>query len=240
MSTNGTRRPHSEMLALALEVRGMLALACTRIAIAGSIRRGKELVGDIEIVCQPAGNLLHRQLDALLARGDLEQRRKGNGALLAWGDRYRAALYKGAALDVFIVLADRPWGVTYVLRTGPGEANEALVTQQGVVTRHGVRGIMPRGLRMEGGVLWRDQKRLETPEEVDVFTAVGLPYIAPPRRSAATYAAQGRMDNDDWVGGAPADDLWTPAGEQFTVQGPVGQAPSVPEPVAEMRQDRLL
>lgn len=238
--SDGTKRPHSEMLTLALAVRGLLAMACTRIAIAGSIRRGKELVGDIEIVCQPAGNLLYRQLDALLARGDLEQRRKSNGTLLAWGERYRAAVYQGAALDVFIVLPDRPWGVTFVLRTGPGEANEALVTQQGVVSRHGVRGIMPRGLQMEGGVLWRDRVRVETPEEADVFAAVGLPYIAPPQRSAATYAAQARAGNTDCVGGAPADDLWTPDGKQYTVGGPVGKAPIPPEPVVEMRQERLL
>lgn len=83
--SDGEKRPHADMLAVALEVRGLLALACTRIAIAGSVRRGKALVGDIEIVAQPAGGLLHRQLDALLARGDLAQRRKSTGALRLHG-----------------------------------------------------------------------------------------------------------------------------------------------------------
>lgn len=238
--SDGEKRPHADMLAVALEVRGLLALACTRIAIAGSVRRGKALVGDIEIVAQPAGGLLHRQLDALLARGDLAQRRKSTGALLAWGERYRAAVYRGVALDVFIVLPDRPWGVTYLLRTGPGEANEALVTTRGSVTRHGVRGVLPVGMRMVDGALWRAGVRLETPEEIDVFAAVGLPYIVPPSRSAAVYDRWAETGRTVPVGGAAAEDVWTPAGKAFVVQGPVGTAPAAPEPVAQMRQERLL
>lgn len=45
---------HSEALAVAEALRDYLAPACVRIEIAGSIRREKPEVKDIELVCEPS------------------------------------------------------------------------------------------------------------------------------------------------------------------------------------------
>lgn len=229
------RRPITVMREMALEVVGMLSLSCTRIAIAGSIRRGRAEVKDIEIVAMSAGEALHITLDELVRLRVIGQRSKSDGSRLAWGPRYKAALYRGVAVDVFIVGPDRQWGPTMALRTGPGEANEALVTTVGVHTRNGVRGILPPGLAWRDGAIWQGNDPLDTPEEADVFAACGLPYIAPPLRSADVYGTWARRE---WPRGTVGclqalDDVWVD-GEPWVVRAQVS------EQMEPMRQEVLL
>jgi len=212
-----------EALRLALEIMTHLVDDCARIVIAGSLRRGKSLVGDVELVAEPlfrpspAGeqNRLDLRLQQMLDLGMVSQRRKTNGDLIAWGERwtvrqmagqdrpptgsrYKAMLYKGLPVDIFIVLPDRQWGPTLVLRTGPGEANEALVTRRGQMTRNGVRGICPTGIHWADGALFQDGVQLDTPDERSVFKAVGLPLIAPHERSAEMYQRMVKSDRAGW------------------------------------------
>jgi hypothetical protein len=137
-------------------------------------------------------NLLNVRLDELLKRGVMSLRLKKDGSRIAWGDRYKATLYKGFALDVFIVLPDRQWGPTMVIRTGPGDANGALVTQQGVTNHDGNIGVCPAGMKFENGAVWGEggAPYLDTPEEIDVFAALGLPWIPPHLRSPGEYFYQ--------------------------------------------------
>src|SRR5262245_13303597 len=121
------------MLCLALEVVKLLAPYCARIAIAGSIRRGKATVGDIEIVCEPdyqplptgSGFLVMKQnglnwiCEALRRDGVFEQRYRLDGNLSAWGDQMKHARYKGVNLDLFMVLPGYSWGREILIRTGP-------------------------------------------------------------------------------------------------------------------------
>jgi DNA polymerase/3'-5' exonuclease PolX len=179
---------------LALEVIGLLAETYTRVAVGGSIRRGCAEVGDIEIVMRPVSDVaIWRRCQNLLARGIVEKRLNSRGAAIAWGSegkpcRFKAMVYKGVAVDLFLVLEDRQWGPTMVLRTGPAEANAALVTQ--LATRNyqfDVAGVCPPGVVWKDGQLWRYGEMLDTPEERHVFAALGLPWVHPDLRSAARY-----------------------------------------------------
>lgn len=239
--SGGEAKPHAEMLGLALEVIALLAESCTRIAIGGSLRRGKAMVGDIEIVCQPdfqelpmgRAGFIHMKQDAVKWKCDrlledriFQPRTNMSGNVEAWADRHKRAWYKGVKVDLFIVLPDRSWGYTMLLRTGPGDANQVLVTREGVYNREGNRGICPQPYEFKDGDLHVGDQRVETPEEKDVFAALGLPYIAPPLRSVEMYQrwAGRRADPlpDEWLQkfasrsrgwvGAPAygNDVWKP------------------------------
>lgn len=191
-----TKYPAGMMLVKALSFMSLIVDVCERVQIGGSLRREKPLVGDIEIVAMPKFkgklNLLDVRCADLLRVNTVSKRLNKNGAPIAWGQegkptRYRAMLYDGLPLDLFIVLPDRQWGPTFLIRTGPGDANEALVTEDGVINQHGIRGTLPDYLAFREGGIWRGDELLNTPEEADVFHAVGMPYVDPTERSVEKY-----------------------------------------------------
>lgn len=246
--SGGEPRHHVEMLGLALEVVTLLGDYCTRIAIGGSLRRGKAMVGDIEIVCQPEFRALPTgrngfiqvkqdavkwKCDRLLEDRVFEPRLNLNGNPESWADRHKRAWYKGVKLDLFIVQPDRSWGYTMLIRTGPGDANGVLVTRDGVRNHEGNLGICPEPYAFKDGDLHVGEMRIDTPEEKDVFQALGLPYIAPPLRSVEMYQRWAARRSDPlpeaflqsgyrsrgWVGAmAYRNDVWKP----ITFPGVVG------------------
>jgi len=144
--------------------------------IGGSIRREKARVHDIEIICRAHGYKLE-----MMIRGLGAQKRLAFRYPLKNGPRYKALAFDGIPLDLFIVLPDRQWGPIAVIRTGPGDANKRLFAPSHKF------GLLPPGFVQRDGALWRDGHELYTPEESDVFMALGLPYIEPKDRSEATY-----------------------------------------------------
>jgi len=170
----------------------MIENACDRVEIAGSIRRGPALVGDIEIVCQPRmvpdpgaliGGELVSALDGRVAqivnRGgavSFDEQHKANGP------RYKrlqivdqkAGIVK---VDLFAVLPPASWGAILTIRTGPADFS------RGLVTRRSYGGAMPDDMELRDGVLVGPGGPIDTPDEVDFFTALGLPYCPPEERS---------------------------------------------------------
>lgn len=207
MSGSEIRWPLHVAFKLALELMGLLGDVVERIEIAGSIRRQtSNTVGDIELVCTPkylrqkdffghevsAINLLDERFTTLLRYQLVQKRLNKNGSPIAWGvgggdSRMRALIYRGVPVDVFIVLPDRQWAPTMLIRTGPGLANGVLVTQAGVKNREGNIGILPKGMMFHEGAVWQGSMKLDTPTERDVFEAVQLPYIPPHERSIQAY-----------------------------------------------------
>jgi hypothetical protein len=62
-----------------------------------------------------------------------------------------------------------------------------LVTREGQVNKNGDRGILPKPFEFRERELYKADTHLPTPEEGDVFEALGLPYIPPPMRSVGMY-----------------------------------------------------
>lgn len=186
----------------------LLALEGTfsRCDYAGSVKREKALVGDLEIIVAASDAGIDQECDALLAAGVLEKRLNKRGHAIAWGERQKAAVYRGLPLDIWIVRPDRYWGVTEVLRTGPKELNRMLVTVRGQKTPDNLPGLCPPDLVWRDGAIWRlptreaaetyepkeplpaGSIRQYTPEAEDVFAVMGLPYMSPEQREPSVYA----------------------------------------------------
>lgn len=184
--SDGTRIPLADGAALACRFIAQIADVCERVAIAGSIRRGKASVGDVEIVVRPAQGFEER-IAALLKSGVVRPRLNVRGNKIAVGKRYKALLMDNIPVDLFVVLPDRDWGPTMLLRTGPGDANQVLVTASGRINSNGDRGIAPDGLTWkDGAILWHGE-RIQTAEERDVFDLLDLPWVPPHMRTVAVY-----------------------------------------------------
>lgn len=181
MST-ATKTPRAEVLAIACELKNYLAPHCERIEIAGSLRRGVAMVGDIELVYIPKvdwkvdlfggqAEVGRNHVDQALS-GKVWPRETGRYGRL-WGDRYKAGQLAGYAVDLFAVFDRAEWGLLLLLRTGPAEFSQRFVTP----VRKG--GWLPDGCRVDGRRLWRDGVPLDLPEEVDCFKAIGRAYVPP-------------------------------------------------------------
>ncbi|RLC82109.1 MAG: hypothetical protein DRI81_00600 [Chloroflexi bacterium] len=163
-----------------------LAPYCERVEIAGSIRRGKAEVGDIEIVAEPVLSLdlfgapspgpcaLDGAIAGMVRSGYL-------GEAIKNGLRYKQlALPQGIKLDLFIVRPPAQWGVIFAIRTGPADFSRWLVTQRKL------GGALPSYCRVkDGGVhhgLTGKSTPVPMPEEIDLFNFVGLDWLAPENR----------------------------------------------------------
>ena len=208
---------------LAEALVALLEPACERIEIAGSIRRRKPNPNDVEVVAvpkwrgqatlmwgvEPTESTLDLRCNELLATGQLEKRPDGQGRH-CWGTGVkRAVFFQGkdyAPVDLFQVVGSAQWGVIYAIRTGPGDFNHLLVTNQ---CRGGA---CPRNRKVAGGRVWDtgssspDQQLtyakmpavkflrlaekglasavvVPTPEEEDLYAALSFPFWPPEQRT---------------------------------------------------------
>lgn len=169
-----SKLPLSDAEAMASAFVSLVAPACTRTLIAGSVRRRKAEIGDIEIVAVPRteaeldmfGFPTGAQvsaLDALL--DDLALPRTKNGP------KYKQLTYAGTQIDLFLATPET-WGCVATIRTGSADFSRWLVTE----LKYG--GAKPHHLTFEDGRLLANGQALATPEERDVFAALDLPWVA--------------------------------------------------------------
>jgi len=150
---------------------------CRNVAVAGSVRREEPEVGDIEIVLVPdvtevPGLFGPMQEDALKSFPW-----KAWGKVIKDGERYKQIeTRQGVALDIFIVRPPAQWGVIFMMRTGPEDFSQWMVTPR----RKG--GGLPSYLRVHAGAIWQGEQRISTPTEGDVFRLLGVDYIPPQER----------------------------------------------------------
>jgi len=171
---------HTDAFRIAKNILETLRPICERIEIAGSIRRQKAEVKDIEIVAVPmfqtdmfGGNLLDHSLDAF----DWKQM----GELTLNGHKQKKILLgSDIALDLFIVTPPAQWGVQYVIRTGPKDFSTWMVTKK----ING--GALPDSYFVKDGAVWdgSDGSKFNLPEEKDFFRLCGLNWTEPALREA--------------------------------------------------------
>ena len=155
----------------------LLSPHCQRVEIAGSLRRGKFEVGDIELVAMPKlvevglwGDLgLDIQFFSKAMAGQSIVAKKN-------GQFYKQFEFEGTPVDLFIATPEK-WGCVYLIRTGSADFVHRMVTPR----RHG--GWCPSNFRFQDGRLWEGQDLLDTPEEEDVFLALGRKFVEPSLRN---------------------------------------------------------
>ena len=179
--SDGPRLPRAQALELARQVVDLLRPVCERVEIAGSLRRCKPDVGDIEIVCIPSVSYLtdlsgektevHSPTQIYAAMRD------GGFTCTEGGDRLAKFAGGACPIEIYITTPER-WGVIFTIRTGPADWTKLLVTQRSK------GGLCPSHLQFEGGRIVHRQSKvaLETPEEADVFVAINHRWIAPEDR----------------------------------------------------------
>ncbi|MDO8513940.1 MAG: hypothetical protein Q7S50_00125 [bacterium] len=162
--------PYAEALEIASAVLEQLRSHCIRIEIAGSIRRKKPMVGDIEIVAIPKPYSTGMFEDGLASV--VNQWEKVKGEMIYGKVKYtQRILPEGIKLDLFF-LEESNWGHLFAIRTGSDEYSKMLALRW-----------TQRGFKSDGGYLFRDGERYESREEADLFKIVGLPYAEPEDRN---------------------------------------------------------
>lgn len=131
------------------------------ISIAGSIRRKKPFVKDIEICLIPNTSKLYE------LQNIVSQWHKVKG-----GSKYQQyKLPSGIILDLFYATPEN-WGNILLIRTGSAEFSKWIM---GTKTR--IAGYVQRD-----GYLWQDNKKISCPDEETLFHLLGMKYILPKDR----------------------------------------------------------
>jgi DNA polymerase/3'-5' exonuclease PolX len=165
------RWKYAEAYAIALNVLEQLRPHCYRIEIAGSIRRKKPDVGDIEIVAIPKPfsiGLFESGIATVVNKW-----KKVKGDLKYGNSKYtQRILPEGIRLDMFFA-EEGNWGQILAIRTGSAEYSHSVLA----------KGWVQKGFKSEAGYLFREGERYEIREEKDLFKIIGLSYIGPENRN---------------------------------------------------------
>lgn len=172
--------PLKQAQALTDKIIAALSPGCVRLEAAGSVRRLRAEVGDLEIVAiaRPELDSIIEQLlaDNRLAKGDKNGKKLKN---------FLVPSVPGLGLDLFLPTVDT-WGAIFTIRTGCAEFSHKLVTQQNK------GGFLPSDLHVKEGRIWRGSEALRTPNEADVFKLLGW-YIPPEQRTADFRPSRNRL-----------------------------------------------
>lgn len=182
-----TKFPRGEALLATTRLLELLSPHCERIAIAGSLRRMKPEVSDIELLFisslgeRPDGlfdrvrvDRTAERIEAMVKDGILAKRPNVNGEF-TWGPKNKLAVHvaSGIPVDLFSTTYDN-WWTALVIRTGSKETNLALTAganKQGAT-------LMAYGC----GVKWSDGTETRAESERHVFELCGVKYKEPEDR----------------------------------------------------------
>lgn len=155
------------------QIVGELSPMCARIEIAGSIRRKRPMVGDIDLVIEPKPGQL---------RGIKQRCLRGGPMVMADGDlNYLLMLVGNIQLDIFFarpavqdLLDPRPpnFGSLMLCRTGSREHNIWMIAQ---AKANGAAWLPYEGVLKAGRIIASETER-------DIFKALGMDYIPPEKR----------------------------------------------------------
>ena len=181
-----TKVPISDAVVVASTLIKDLLPFCERVAIAGSIRRCKPMVSDIELLYIP--RVEERQFDLLTThlvsladehingwlKSGLLIKRPSSTGVTSWGEKNKFAVHvpSGISLDLFATTTEN-WWVSLVIRTSSKETNLALTNGAINLGRH---------LNAYGcGVIERGEI-IPARSERAVFDLCGVPYSEPEDR----------------------------------------------------------
>lgn len=182
------KRPYKAAMDVAESLVAELGKHCERIQIAGSLRRGKAQVGDIEILYIPfwdvrakPGEFFEKEPYALTDRvfqwwldSGLITKRLSKDGVPAWGAQNKLGVHARTGIPVdFFGTTLSNWWMSLVIRTGSKETNIRLATGAKRLGRH----LHPYG----SGVSEHGTMITATSEE-HVFALCGVAYLPPHKR----------------------------------------------------------
>lgn len=179
-----TKFPRALALAAAADLCRLLKPVTDRLICAGSLRRKKAEVGDLELVYIPKfnvvpdglfdtakENLTDRALAEILDREILVQRKNSLGTF-TWGERNKLAIHTATGIPVDLFATDeRSWFNYLVCRTGSAGTNMHIAAEA-----------LKKGWRWhpyKEGFTDADGNLVTVHSEREVFDLVGLPYLEP-------------------------------------------------------------
>ncbi len=159
---------------IAEEVGERLSPGCQRITIAGSIRRRKSDVNDIELLVIPwrsvSVDMLDHEVKRLISQGILNYRLNKLGRR-TYGLKNKLMLHVPSGIGVDIFSTDELcWPMSLVIRTGGKETNKRLAT-----------AAINKGWHLQayGTGFSTPQGDITCKSERDVFELVGMRYLEP-------------------------------------------------------------
>jgi DNA polymerase (family X) len=168
--SEGERIPLERARKLADRILEALKPVCWRCEVAGSIRRGRPFVGDVDIVCIPVNHDLFRK------------RVTANTTVVTDGAvNMIVRLQNRVQLDIFCARPEQKdmfetipsnFGSLFLCRTGSKEFNRFLCME---AQRHGLHWDSYQGVKRAGKVIASET-------EEDIFRALGLAWIKPEDR----------------------------------------------------------
>jgi DNA polymerase/3'-5' exonuclease PolX len=180
--------PYAEALAVAAQIVGELQASCDRIHIAGSLRREKPQVGDIEILYVPKQisaeddmfapskvSAVDAILEKMLGAGRLTKRLNAFHHA-TWGPENKYAVHCASGIPVdFFATTEACWFNYLVCRTGPLSLNKQIAS---LAHTRGAKWLSTG----EGFLSFGEQRRIPMRSEQEVFAFVGLEYREPKQR----------------------------------------------------------
>lgn len=160
-----------EALLIAERIKAEMAPHCERLEIAGSIRRKKPEVKDIEIVAIAKPYEIDMFEDGLASVVNKWEKVKGN---MQYGKcKYtQRILPDGIKLDLFFAEPGN-WGLIYAIRTGSADYSHRVLAS----------GWVKRGYKSIEGYIHSGERKIETPEEEDLFRISNVEWVEPEMRN---------------------------------------------------------
>lgn len=205
---------YQDAMRIAEDVLERISQACSRIVIAGSLRRGMPEVHDIEFVIEPkpgrpapvfGQKVLHQTfLDKLIH----EMEDEGRIAKVKGGPKYKqyaialdrygmTPMVNPFHVEFWIMTPPAQFGVGLVIRTGPGKPQDNF--SRWCVTNRSSGGGLPDGYKQRHLGIWHVEQGIwkggkfepnqgETPlpmaQEIDFLDFLGVGWIEPKERHA--------------------------------------------------------
>jgi len=182
--TTDTRVPLARAQVIAWTVEAELRPFCERIEVAGSIRRRRESVKDVEILAVPRdgradffgqsiSDSLADYLQSQIGRGRWALRPNVRGAT-SFGALNKLMLYDGFPVDIFTATVEN-WGRDLMVRTGGAEWNRQIMRRFNDLGHHG-HAYGPHA------VTYKDGTAADAPDEAAMFRLLGWDYTPPESR----------------------------------------------------------
>lgn len=189
MADHNNPIPWENAMEIATALEEELAKGCAKTQIAGSLRRRKPFVNDIEILVIPKPQTKQKEndlfteeipgdfwiLEQLLKKGTLEKRKKCNGTL-TYGPRTKLLVHTASGIPVDVFSCSPPeWVNCLFSRTGGKATNIAIASN--------AKRCQLAWEAFGAGFRTKQGELIEIKSEKEIFAIVGLPYLPPSHRT---------------------------------------------------------